>query len=185
MQNKFYDKFMKSSKKSQVEDWLPMVLFLVFILFLLLFLLLPTSTNKAKKSEIFEFQSLEIDSQKLLADYLKMPFDLNGIEINMANSISSYFLNQDESILQRIKQETHSFFSKTELETASSSWSLEINSENKGAIIIELKKSESSRKQQSLGSKVSNFEKKEISKITIPAQNFEIIEIRLFYLKFN
>lgn len=182
--NNLYAKLAKSSK-SQAEDWLPTILFVIFIVFLAIFLLLPTQLNKGEKEEILRLQTTIIDSQKLLVDYLSLPLDLDAAEVNIADAITSYSLNQDENTLQKIKDRTYSFFSKSGLETAGSSWSLEINNGGKGSVIIESKESESARKQQSLGLKQIKSQKEEIAKIIIPSQNFEVTEIRLFYLKFG
>lgn len=166
MQNKNLFKLAKSSKKSQIEDWLPMVLAIVFILFLSITLLF--STKKAESGEIFEFQSAIIDSQEILLDYVKIPFDMQGTQISITDAISLYFSNQDDDILKKIKLETQSYFSMR-LSSELQQWSLEIASENNRIII------------NSKNPVKPDFDKKEAAKITIPSPNFNLIELKLFY----
>ena len=160
----------KSTKKAQVEDWLPTVLFLVFILFLGLFLLLPSAANKNEAQ--LKLQSTRLDSQKLLIDYLRAPIDINGQKISMAEAMGSYFLNRDESIMKRIREDTESLFSSAKSQSGLPFLTLELYSQNRKVAVYP-------------SNEGRDFDKNQLVTATIPSQNSDPIEIKLFYLSYS
>ena len=84
--------FVKFSRKAQVEDWLPTILLVLTLVFIILILLVPTSIIKGKGKKILELQSLNIDSDQYLLDFLSSPFEFTLITLNKkySNSISKF-----------------------------------------------------------------------------------------------
>ena len=173
--------FVKFSRKAQVEDWLPIILWVLVMVFLFLIFLVPTSITKEKGKKILELQSLNIDSDQYLLDFLSLPFEFNSNKnMNVADAINYYFFNKDENLLIQIKAKSQGFFSKTSLETDDSSWSLEFIHSKKKKFIIDSNKGKSSKNLNFITSKV------EISKITIPTNNVdEFIDVRMFITTVN
>jgi len=119
------------NRKSQLEDLLPLLLLMVILVFMFIFASCTSQIKVSKLKWYEEFQSLSIDSDKLLNSFLKKPFALDKYEDgDIADAISHYFSTEDDSlrkeIREKIKIQAKEFFSTTELESDTSFWSLEI-----------------------------------------------------------
>lgn len=163
-----------SNKKSQLEDLLPLLLLIVLGIFSVIIFSCTNQVNENKLRAEVEFQSLSKDSTQLLINFLKSPFALNDYEnSNIAEAINIYLLTKDKNLLKQINVTADEFFSKGDLETDYSSWSLDIKYPEKNRITIEPEKS---RKKM--------IQRKVISEVIIPTSGFDkFIEIRLFFVQ--
>tara|TARA_Y100000310_G_scaffold67689_1_gene63047 strand:- start:3046 stop:3576 length:531 start_codon:yes stop_codon:yes gene_type:complete len=169
-------------KKAQVEDWLPTILLIVVLVFLFFFFSISSANSAEKSKEQIEFQTSSIDSKQLLLIYLKTPFELDAIQnANIADAIAYYFTNLDEELLKQIKTETNEFFSKSQLESDRSSWSLDLTNPKKiKKITID---SEKTKKQISEG-RLDRKSKIKLSETLVPSPiKDEFIQIQLFSVK--
>lgn len=162
------------NKKSQLEDLLPLLLLIVLGIFSILIFISCTAVREDRMKEEVEFQSLSKDSTQLLINFLKSPFALNDYEnSNIADAINHYFLTKDKILSEQINTKANEFFSKSDLETDYSSWSLDIKYPKKKMITIEPEKS---RKKM--------IQRKVISEVIIPTYGFDkFVEIRLFFVQ--
>lgn len=168
------NKFVEFSKKSQIEDWLPLLTMIIFLVLLLLFISLSNINKNKKINERIELSILSKDSNQLLLNYLKsQSFVRNQQNENIADELNYYFMTGDENLLGQINTITNDIFSRSHLETDYSSWSLEIKHPDKKELIIESEKS-----------RESHILRKEVSKILIPTYyNDKSIEIKLFFVQ--
>ncbi len=159
------------NKKSQVEDWLPLLLTMGFFIFLILIFSFLDINKDETTQKTVEFEIITKDSNKLLISYLRSPFTFNNIEnSNIADAINYYFITEDKDLLKQIEAETDEFFSSA-LETDVSSWLLEIKYQRKDIKI------ESERvKEEGILSKTS------IAEIIMPANKDKFVEIKLFFI---
>ena len=156
------------NKKSQTEDLLQFVFIVIVMLFIVTIFSFKGISKKILTKEAIDFETLVQDSSGLLANYFRIPF--SGIkDANIADAINIYFLTNDENILKQIYGLTNEFFSRSVIETESSSWSLEIVYPGRKSITIESQKSKSEYPIRI-----------EISNIVIPAYNNQPIKVRLF-----
>jgi|SRR3989338_2790729 len=125
------------NKKSQIEDWLSFLVTLFFIIFVVFFLPQQSIAGTRAAREEINLQVISKDSGQILLNYLSTTLDNN---VNVAEAIGAYFLTNDENLLNGIKNAAHKSFSKSYLETDSSSWSLEISYPGKKPLIIEPEK---------------------------------------------
>jgi len=117
-----------NNKKGQVEDWLPMILIIVVFIFIFLFLLFPDKSQQEKK-ELAKFESLDIEAEKILINFLRHDYKYKNVDISVGGAIQLYVNMQDANILEDISSIAEDFFSKTKLKTDSITWSLEIQDE--------------------------------------------------------
>ena len=163
-----------SNKKSQVEDWLPLLFIIVALVIVILFISLSNVNRNKSLKEGIELQILEKDSNQLLLDYLDVPIAFENFgNANVADAINNYFVTEDKGILNNINLATKDFFSKTHLESDYSSWSILITKQRGREIIIE---SDKSSKQHII--------RREVSKVFMPTLgNKDFVEVRLFYVQ--
>ena len=150
-------------KKSQVEDWVPLMFIIVFLVVLFFFV---AFTNKSSSATLAEFSGNQIiakDASQIVLDYLRYSPENK----NAASILSEYFLTKDPQKLHDLKRLTNEFFSKSSLETDYSTWSLEFHY-GEETIIIETDRAN----EQVL--------RKEISRTYIPSYGKDAIELRLF-----
>lgn len=160
-------------KKSQVEDLLSLLLLIIFIVFLALFLSFKGVGTAQSIKENADTKILGLNSDQLLINYLSLQFDSEDSQNNVADALNKYFTTNSENLLKQIKAKTNEFFSRSVLQTDSSSWSLEILHSEKNPIIIESRDSET--KHQS---------RRQVSEIIIPSHNtIKPIKIKLFYVQ--
>lgn len=156
------------NKKSQVEDLLEfMFIVIVLVIFVLLFSFKGISYARTTSEQV-KITTMAQESDDLLIQYFRAPVDSTS-ETNMADLLDKYFITNDEALLNRIHSITNDFFSKSLLDTDSTSWSLEINYPEKKPLLIESEKS-----------KVKFILRKEISKMIIPSFQSSRVEVKLF-----
>lgn len=163
------------NKKSQVEDWLPLILIIVVLTFLLFYISFSEFESEKTAQELV-LKKIQIrDTHDILSNYLKSPLSLEKIpDANIADGIGYYSVKDDAELLNKIQIATDDFFSKSSLGTDYSSYSLEITYAGK-ELVLESKKS---RKQLST--------KEELSKISIPTPyKDDLINLRLFLITLN
>jgi len=168
------EKFTNFSRKSQGEDLLLFFLAIIIIVSIALYFSFKGISQTSSIKERLDYTILVQDSSQSLVSYLRNPFTYkNLININMADALSFYFITNDEDLLKQVKIITTDFFSKSDLETDYSSWSMEIEYPGKKTLIIE---SEKSRTQYIL--------RKEFSTINLPTNYYDkFIEIKLFFVQ--
>jgi|SRR3989344_2736772 len=155
------------NKKSQVEDLLEfMFIMVVVVIVVLLFSLRGVSYAKTTNEQV-KIATLAEDSDKLFITYFRIPID-NKNEI-IADLLNKYFITSDENTLKQLNSFTDNFFSKTILETDTTSWSLEIKPSGKNSLLIQSEKS-----------KTRFFLRKEISKMILPSFQSSTVEVKLF-----
>ena len=129
------------NKKSQVEDWLPLILIIIVLLFVLLYISYAQFGSERTAQEIIGKKIVVKDSQDILLNYLKSPINLEKFpDANIADALSYYSIREDVDLLLRLQAATNSYFSKSSLETDYSSYSLEISYAGK-ELVIESEKS--------------------------------------------
>ena len=159
------------NKKSQVEDWLPLLLTMIFFVFLILFFSFLDINKDKTTQKAVEFEIITKDSNKLLINYLRSPLAFDNVKnSNMADAINYYFITKDKNLLEQIETETNEFFSST-LETDFSSWLLEIRYEGE-----ELKIESEKVKEKGI------LSRKSIAEIIMPANKDKFVEIKLFFI---
>ena len=98
------------NKKSQVEDWLPLLLTMIFFVFLILFFSFLDINKDKTTQKAVEFEIITKDSNKLLINYLRSPLAFDNVKnSNMADAINYYFITKDKNfnkILNKAKKET-------------------------------------------------------------------------------
>ena len=158
------------NKKSQIEDWLSFLVILFLIIFVVFFLPQQSTAGTRAAREEINLQVISSDSGQVLLNYLRTNLDNN---VNVAEAIGIYFDTNDENLLKKIKDTAHEPFSKSYLETDSSSWSLEINYPGKKQLVIEPEKA-----------RTDYIIRKEVSVENIPA-GFpgRQIELKLFLVQ--
>ncbi|MBI2102137.1 hypothetical protein HYT53_06010 [Candidatus Woesearchaeota archaeon] len=158
------------NKKSQIEDLLSFLAAIVIIVFVVFFFPSRSIAGTKAVQEKINLQMISKDSEQLLISYLRTP--LNN-DVDVAEAVNTYFVSNDENLLNQIKTLAHEFFSKSYLETDSSSWSLEIRYPGKSSLIIEPEKA-----------RTNYILRKEISVVTIPTQFFDKqIELKMFLVQ--
>ena len=158
------------NRKSQVEDWLPLLGIIIFLVVIALFYPLHSIAGTKAMNEKINFDVMSKDSAQLLLNYLKIKLGENE---NVADGIVLYSSTKDSNLLNQIKLKAEDFFSKSDLNTESSSWSLEIKQYNTNPIIVE---PEIARTDYIL--------RKEFSKVTIPTYSSnKPIEIKLYLVQ--
>jgi len=163
------------NKKSQVEDWLPMLLLIALLIVVFFITLIPNIQKEKEKKKITEFQSLDIDSDQYLVDFLRTELEEN---LNVADTIIVY-LKDEEELMERVGKKAEKFFLRTGLETDTSSWSLEIKYRNK-IITID------SEKVKSTADKRVYYDiRRKVSSTIIPHLDLSTIEIKLFFVSTN
>ena len=164
------------NKRAIVGDLLQVATILIVLTFFYFFLISPASGSDVKSKERFEFESIDIDSEQILVDYLRSPFpELQNS--NIADAILIYFTDQDETLLEDITLETNEFLSKSDLERSKSSWTLEIDHPIKDDIVIESLQVKSTPQ-----ARVFYDLKKEVARTILPVSKQEPIEIKLFFV---
>ena len=171
------------NKKSQVEDWLPLLLLTVIAVFAIFFYI--SYSNFGRNLAVKEKADSDVtikESNQILLNYLKSPIIIDKIsDANIADAISYYSITGDAGLLNKIKTATDGFFSKSRIETDYSSWSLEIKYRGK-ELIIESEKSKI-LSISNVQSETQLVQKKELTQTIIPTHyNDQFIEIRLFIL---
>lgn len=155
------------NKKSQVEDYLPLLAIIV-VLLVVMSLISYFNIKEQKDSRArVSSQIIVKDSGQLLANYLSSPFG-NSPETNVAEGISIYYLEKNPEVLNQLNTITDNFFSGSSFETDYSTWSLELN-HNEDELIIESQRA-----------KTSQILRKEIATTFVPMHNGDLIEARLF-----
>ncbi|MDP6547349.1 MAG: hypothetical protein QF917_00100 [Candidatus Woesearchaeota archaeon] len=145
------------------------VLFLVFT-FLLFHLASLNKTDALKESVALNV--LSKDSDQLLLNYLRAPFEPEGTQ-NIADAIADYFLIEDKDSFNQLKSKTDDHFSKSHLVSDYSTWSLDIEHSGRNGIEIESK------------IPVTPYRsKRQVSTVVIPTNNENsLIEIKLFSIQ--
>ena len=161
-----------SNKKSQMQDFIPLVLLIIIGFFVILFFSQCTKIKTTTAAKNAELEFISKDSEKLLINFLNTQISLETQDNSIAEAINLYFTTQDENLLEHINTRANEFFSKSELENDYSSWSLEIQYPGKKTIIIEPEKSRKNMIQRKL-----------VSKTMIPTNSPESAEIRLFFVQ--
>jgi len=170
------------NKKSQVEDWIPTLISLLILVSIALFFPIFKASANERINEQIKFQSLSIDADQILVNYLGTPIKLENFpDADITDAIAYYFATLDENILKQIESKTDEFYSKSKLETDFSSWSLDIkNPEKKKTVTIESEKAKK-RKRELSDNRLYDVTRREVSKITLPYPiKDESIEIQLF-----
>lgn len=158
------------NKKSQIEDLLSFLAAIALIVFIVFFFPSKGIAETKAIQEKVNLQMISKDSEQVLISYLQTPLDQ---EVNVAEAISTYFINNDENLLNQIKTLADGSFSKSYLETDSSSWSLEIKYSGRGSLIIEPEKA-----------RTNYILRKEVSVVFIPTQfSDKQIELKLFLVQ--
>ena len=159
-----------SNKKSQVEDWLPLILIIVVLLFVLLYISFSEFGSEKTAQELIAKKIQIRDAHDILSNYLKSPLGLEKIsDANIADGIGYYSIREDAELLSKLQIATDEFFSKSSLSTDYSSYSLEITYAGKELVL----ESEESRTQM--------VTREELSRTAIPtAYNGDLIIIKLF-----
>lgn len=155
-----------SNKKSQVEDWLPLLGIIVVLLLVLAYISYFNIKTGNDSREKINSQIIVKDSGQLLINYLNSPFEES--ETNIAEGTSIYYFDKNPEILSQLNIATENFFSSSSLETDYSTWSLEINY-NDDILIIESQRA-----------KTQHILRKEIARTIIPTHHGSLIEIKLF-----
>ena len=155
-----------SNKKSQVEDWLPLLGIIVVLLLVLAYISYFNIKTGNDSRERIASQIIVKDSGQLLLNYLGSPFD--EYETNIAGGMGIYYIYNNPEILSQLNIVAENFFSSSSLETDYSTWSLEIN-HNDDNIIIESQRA-----------KTQHILRKEIARTIIPAHYGGLIEVKLF-----
>ena len=158
------------NKKSQVEDWLPLLLIIVVLFFFVSCVAIGNFNRHRTTDEAITSQFIVKDSSQQLLNYLKSPVKLDNMNNdNVADALNYYYLNKNDALLKQIKSATDDFFSKSSIETDYSSYSLEIKYPD-NEIFVE---SERSRTQQVL--------RKELATTVIPISHTDkFIHVKLF-----
>lgn len=166
-------KLISLSKKSQFEDLLPLLVTIIFLgVFYLLFLFTNLNGTIEARGKL-KLNVIGEDSSQLLLNFLTSPFPLGNLPgSSMADAITTYILTEDENLLKQIDAKANEYFSKSILETDSSSWSMTIKSPEKGDIIVESEKS------------LNNYITRHmVSKIMMPSPNPDKpVEVELFFV---
>ena len=157
------------SKKSQVEDMLPLMFIITAIVIFVLIFSLINISKKNSSNEYAGVLVMEKDANQLLHNYLSSTDTADSGNQNMADAINTYFMNEDQKTLLHLNQITNDFLSNSEIETDYATWSLEIKFNGKEITLD----SERAKKSQVL--------RREIARTIIPPySNSGPIEIRLF-----
>ena len=170
------------NKKSQIEDWIPIILIVIIIIFIVIIIPVTNLTSNERKINRLSFQPLKIDSDQLLVNYLRIPVEIENFpNAEMADAINYYFSTLDEDLFDKIKTETSKFISKSSLESDTSSWSIIIeNLKTRKTIRID---SEKVLELESEGYiKTASIKiRQEVSKTILPSPvKDELIQIQLF-----
>ncbi|MBI2557957.1 hypothetical protein HYW20_01435 [Candidatus Woesearchaeota archaeon] len=157
------------NKKSQVEDWLPLLGIIIFMVILLVFYPSHSIAGTKAANNKIDFDVMSKDSDQLLLNYLKIKLD----DKNIADAIVTYQLTKDSALLNQMKSNADNFFSKSDLNTESSTWSLEMKPFDENMIIVEPERA-----------RTDYILRKELSRTLIPAYYFnKPIEIKLFLVQ--
>ena len=156
------------NKKSQVEDMLAYLLVVLVLFSGFLYYFVSNLNKEEKLQQQVKKSILNRDSSDLVLNYLRSPLDsIDGV--NIADSLNNYFVNYDSSVLEQIKIKANKFFSKSDLETEYSTWSLVVTYNFKELVI------ESDKPKEGF------IERREISKVDIPTgYTDKVIEVTLF-----
>jgi len=159
------------NKKSQVEDWLPLLFIIIVLVFVFLFISIGNFNERRSSEERVSSEIAVKDSGQLLLNYLKSPLILDGSpSSNIADKLNQYFLTGDEDLLNQIITSKNEFFLDRDFESYFSSWALEIKHPDKRILIIESERS-----------KIRQIKREQISRIILPTPNNDkFIEIKLF-----
>jgi|TARA_Y100000031_G_C8214557_1_gene382694 hypothetical protein len=163
---------MRNKKGFVVEDWLPTLLMIVVLIGVYFILLLPTSAIQNKNKEIATFQTLDIDSDQHLIDFLRLPIDENS---NVADTIQLYFSTKEGDLFVNISDKANEYFPKTKLDTKTTSWSLKFSPSKGDELTLGAKKDTGPKFVTRYNSRLP------IAKTAIPTQNNETVEITLLH----
>ena len=170
--NFLHGKFKKFSRKSQVEDWLPLMAIIIFLVFIFLILSLLNLNRTTTINEILKMDTIIRDSGQYLINYPNSQISLNNKNITVAEAISYYAATNDENSLILLKFWADEIFSHSSLETDSSSWSLEIVTPATKQVITESEKA-----------RTRYIARNEISSAILPMPDKENAEVRLFFVQ--
>ena len=155
-----------SNKKSQVEDYLPLLGMIVILFMVMAYIsYFNIKTGKDLRERVAS-EVIVKDSGQLLINYLSSPLD--KYDANIAEGISIYHIDKNPDILSQLNIATENFFSRSSFETDYSTWSLEI-SHNDNLLIMESQRA-----------KTQHILRKEIARTVIPVQGGSLIEVKLF-----
>ena len=166
--------------KSQLEDFLPLLLLIFGLVFLFFFISCTIDIGKIKSKESIGLHSLSKDSTNLLLNFVRSHFPLeNNENSNIAEAINVYFITEDEDesedLLESLEEKANDFFSNSDLETDYTSFVLEIKYPGKKAVIF------------GPGEKnyvLTTYTKTLISEMRIPAHDPDkFIELRSFLVR--
>ena len=159
------------NKKSQVEDLLAFLFIVIVMVFGVIFFPSKSIAETRLVHEKINTQTTSQDSKELLINYVRSPLTSKDFQnMNMEDAINIYFITNDGNLLKQISEVAKEFFSKSGLDTESSSWSLEIEYLDKKPITIESEKST-----------MQYNTRREISGIIIPTYyGDKFMKIRLF-----
>jgi len=170
------------NKKSQIEDWIPIILIVIIIIFIVIIIPVTNLTSNERAINRLQFQPFGIDSDQLLVNYLRIPIELENFpNADMADAINYYFSNLDEDLLDKIKTETIKFISKSSLESDTSSWIIDIKNLKKRRTITIGSEKVSDIKRRGYDQALYIRIRQEVSKTILPSPvKDELIQIQLF-----